>query len=596
VVRRLALLLWLVLGLALAPRAAAAPACTITWTGGAVPPSPSWSKPANWDLARVPAAGDVVCVPGATSEPAVDAPFTVASVQAAVPIAVKSSLTLTGDASAFTGVDLSAGALDPLGTAAIAGTLNWTGGDLGGDGGTTQVAGATSIAAAADVHIGAGHTLRTTGPVTWSAGAIRMAAGARWVNEGTTTATTNGLVVSPTAPGITPLPQLVNPGTFTVAPGAGPSGVAVQTSVVNSGALSAAGAPLTLPGNYGAKTSSSGRLSGVQIAQALTLLDGAQLTGDTVQGAMSVPAGAQAQATGLSLAGTTYDGDGTLTVAGSLAWQSGTAAGNLGIVTAPGSTLSVGSTRLAGASRLETDGTTTFTGSVQMLGDAAWTNRGTVMLGSGTELSSDPGFGGTELELLNLGTIRQTSASTTFLGGVLNDGTIAIDRGNLHVDYLHATPDSTVTIGIAGSAAGTGYGTLTAFGGLAGALQVAVAPAYAPPPGTQFSVVSAGPAPDEPFSLTGLDLGSRGTLTPAWTATQFSGSLVLTAAAASGGGAVVKAAAAPAAAASSRPRRSGRRVGVRHRGRERLRPLRRRRPPRFRPPRRPSRPPRAMTR
>jgi hypothetical protein len=134
--------------------------------------------------------------------------------------------------------------------------------------------------------------------------------------------------------------------------------------------------------------------------------------------------------------------------------------------------------------------------------------------------------------MLNLGTIRQTAAATTFLGGVLNDGTIAIDRGNLHIDHLHATPDSTIAIGIAGSAPGTGYGTLTAFGGLAGTLHVLVDPGYAPAPGTQFSVVSSGPAPDEPFSLTGLDLGGRGTLTPAWST---SGSLKLTAAAASGG-------------------------------------------------------------
>jgi hypothetical protein len=532
VVRRLVLAAVVGLGLAFAPGAAAAPACTITWTGGAVPPSPNWSNAANWDLARVPAAADAVCVPGATSEPAVNAPFTVASVQAAVPVAVKSALTLTG-ASAFTDVDLSAGALNSLGTTALAGTLKWTGGDLGGDGGTTQAAAAT-IAAAADVHIGAGHTLDTAGPVAWSAGAIRMAAGARWVNEATTTAMTNGLVVSPTGLGVTPLPQLVNAGTFTVAPGAGPSGATVQTSVVNRGTMSAAGAPLQLAGNYGATTSTSGRLSGLRISQPLTPLDGAQLTGVTVQGALSVPAGAQAGATDLTLSApssTTFGGDGTLTVAGTLAWQSGTAAGNLDIVTAPGSTLSVGSTRLAGASRLDTGGTTTVTGSVLMQGDAAWTNRGTVMLGSGNELSSDPGFGGTELEMLNLGTIRQTAAATTYLGGVLNDGTIAIDRGNLQIDYLHATPDSIITIGIAGSAAGTGYGSLTAVGGLAGTLHVAVDPAYAPAPGTQFTVVSSGPAPDEPFALTGLDLGGRGTLTPAWTATQFSGSLKLTAAA-----------------------------------------------------------------
>jgi phage baseplate assembly protein gpV len=543
----------LVLVLGLAPRAAAAPACTITWTGGAVPPSPNWSNPANWNPARVPGAGDAVCVTGATSEPAVNAPYTVASVQAAVPVAVKSTLTLTDtvNASAFADVDLSAGALDPLGTATIAGTLKWTGGDLGGDGGTTQAASAT-IAAAADVNIAAGHTLRTVGPVTWSAGSIRMATGARWINDATATAMTSGLVVSPTALGVTPLPQLVNTGTFTAAPGAAPSGAAVQTSVVNRGTMSATSAPLKLLGNYGATTASSGLLSGLEITQTLTPLEGAQLTGDTVEGAMSVPAGVRADATDLTLnapTSTTFGGDGTLTVAGTLTWSSGTATGNLGIVTAPGSTLRVGSTRLSGASRLETGGSTTFTasGSVLMLGDASWTNRGTVMLGSGTELSSDPGFGGTELELLNLGTISQTSASTTYLDGVFNDGTIAIDRGNLHIDYLHATADSTIAIGIAGSAAGTGYGTLTTYGGLAGTLHVAVDPAYAPAPGTQFSVVSSGPAPDEPFRLTGLDLGGRGMLTPEWTGTQFSGSLKLTAAAASARDTVVKEAAAPAA-------------------------------------------------
>ena len=43
-----------------AQQVSAAPACEINYTGA----SGSWATTGNWDLGRVPAAGDDVCIPG----------------------------------------------------------------------------------------------------------------------------------------------------------------------------------------------------------------------------------------------------------------------------------------------------------------------------------------------------------------------------------------------------------------------------------------------------------------------------------------------------------------------------------------------------
>jgi hypothetical protein len=327
--------------------------------------------------------------------------------------------------------------------------------------------------------------------------------------------------------GIAPLLQ--NSGTFTVDASAAPNGVTLSTAVNNSGTMSTAGPQLQLAGTAGVTDSSV--IAGAVISAPTTTASGAQLTSDTISGGvLTIPAGSTASASNLTTSNATLQGGGTLTTTGTFAFG-GTAQGQVALVVPAGSTMAANGAVLTDGAQLETDGTTTlgFSG-VQMRGASGWLNTGTIDVGSGLSIATDPGYGGTPLQLFNTGTISLAATDDNHtIGGVVNDGTISVSRGQLTINDLTETIDGTVAIGIHGPNAQTDYGQLVAYPGLSGTLQIALDPSYTPAVGAKFDVISsAGVITSEPFSsLVGL-----GSLSPAWSTDTYVSQLELTATAA----------------------------------------------------------------
>ena len=115
--------------------AAGSPSCTITWDGGA---SGSWHTPENWNPDRLPAPGDVVCVPaGATVEHS-SGTSSVATVLVEGTLLLDGgtlTVTSTADPSTIVSLDQAAGVLDGAATVLLTGSEveldRWHHGGLG---------------------------------------------------------------------------------------------------------------------------------------------------------------------------------------------------------------------------------------------------------------------------------------------------------------------------------------------------------------------------------------------------------------------------------------------------------------------------------
>ena len=109
-------------------------AADITYTG----PNGTWSTAANWDLGRVPAAGDVVRIP-AGKEVTLSTTVGVDSVQAPGTLKLAGGTLTLASASSVARLDQSAGTLTGAGELTI-GSGTWSGGTMAGTG-TTRVTG-----------------------------------------------------------------------------------------------------------------------------------------------------------------------------------------------------------------------------------------------------------------------------------------------------------------------------------------------------------------------------------------------------------------------------------------------------------------------
>jgi hypothetical protein len=444
----------------------------------------------------------------------------------------------SGAKATASGVNLDGGSFQGSGELDVTGSFDWTAGQLGGAGSTVFESGTTLTVATAAEHgnfaglppeIADGHNVVTHGTVTWQNGPIYMGVGSAWNNSGAVTASGQDLLQPATT--TAPLPIFTNTGTFTVDPAAGATGVNVLTSIVNTGAMSATTSPLTLGGGgaYASTLSDSGTITGATLDGTSTLLSGAQLNGGTLSGFPTVPVGNTVMSTNLAVSGT-LAGAGTLTLAGTATIQ-GSLNEDILVDSPTGATLSFASgLTLNGGSQLETDGTTTTGSHVVSLFDAAsWLNTGMLTIGSANLQSAI--FGGTLQGYYNVGTIEALSPSgTPQIDGVLNDGTIDVQRGQLTVRGIIETTDATIEVGIGGTSAGSGYGQLTAYGGLAGTIQVVLNSGYTPAVGTTYDVVSTGGVvTSDPFSShTGLGYAG-GSLVPSWHSDGYTATLKLTA-------------------------------------------------------------------
>lgn len=156
--------------------AAGTPSCTITWDGGV---SGSWHEPSNWDPDRLPAPGDVVCVPaGATVEHSSGTSSVATVLIDGTLVLGGGTLTVTSAADPSTIVTLEqapggtlGGAATVLLTGSGADGSSWSGGSMSGPGTTRIASGATlDISGSGRVTLADGRVLDVRGTLNWSGG------------------------------------------------------------------------------------------------------------------------------------------------------------------------------------------------------------------------------------------------------------------------------------------------------------------------------------------------------------------------------------------------------------------------------------------
>lgn len=419
----------------------------------------NWSVAANWSKGTVPVATDTVAIKqSGTYTVNLDANGTFARLDVGAPLGAQTlsvaANTLTAGNGAFSTRGTLAlsgtGTVAGTGTLSIAGAFNWTGGTLGGNGGTTQVlaGGTLAVSPTANVTL-QNHTLEVDGTGTWT-GTASITAG----NSGTLRVGAGGILNVTGAPTITlgaGAALLDNLGTINRTTST--AAFAVNVPIGSGGAWNVQSGTLTLQGGgttSGAFSVASGATmlfqtgtftfstaSSVTGAGTVNLVSGTVgfAGGYSVTGATSV-AGATANFTGsgqtlaaLTLSSGALGSSGTLTVTGATTWSGGS--------------LSVtgGSLTLAGGSGAAFGGTATV-GSANALG-----------LGGGTFTLT------TNLNVTGGGALNVTGGSL-----VLN-GHAAILAGNLVTSGTGALTmtNAADSVNIAGNASfGGGLGTMNA--------------------------------------------------------------------------------------------------------------------------------------
>ena len=171
--------------------ARAAPACTISWTGGGG--STSWFTAANWDQNRLPATSDNVCIPATT--PAITVTFDqnqtaqILTLQSAEALAVSAGeLAVTDTSNTSTvgnGLTWSGGSLGGAGDVVVAGPVSWSGGTKAGTG-TLTANGGITISGTGGKGIAGGTVDNPAGQTTVinGTGGIGMAGGGTFSNQG----------------------------------------------------------------------------------------------------------------------------------------------------------------------------------------------------------------------------------------------------------------------------------------------------------------------------------------------------------------------------------------------------------------------------
>ena len=118
---------------------------TITWTGNAA--NGSWHTASNWNLNRVPAAGDSVIIPNLANTSLVtfsSGTTSIKNVSCAEAFAVQGgTLTLAAASSCSNAFTFSSGTLNGAGNVSLTGPFTWSGGDMAGTGTTTVASGVT---------------------------------------------------------------------------------------------------------------------------------------------------------------------------------------------------------------------------------------------------------------------------------------------------------------------------------------------------------------------------------------------------------------------------------------------------------------------
>jgi hypothetical protein len=376
---------------------------TITWIGG----NGAWSTAANWDLGRVPAAGDHVVINSGTVTFSVGT-SDIACVNSTGALVISGGTFIISDtasSSTVTSLTLSGGTLNGSGDINVTGTFTWSFGTMGGAGITVIQPGAVlSLSSGSSKYLS--RTLQNDGTVNFSGGTFYYSGTEITVNNNGvfditgdvafTYYSTSSAVFNNSA-GAT-LKKTGGTGTATINAAVNNSGTGAAGVIVSSGTLKLAGggisdgrfevgtgATLEFGGgihtlSYNPTVTGAGTLkvsggeaafnvSGTDLGAIVVSNGAATFNGaSTGAGSISVSGGTatfncDASPTSLTLSGGTLNGSGDINVTGTFTWSFGTMGGAGITVIQPGAVLSLSSGSSKYLSRtLQNDGTVNFSG------------------------------------------------------------------------------------------------------------------------------------------------------------------------------------------------------------------------------------------
>ncbi len=531
-------------GLTGVPAAVATPVCSVSWTGAGG--DGDWNTASNWSTSAVPVAADDVCITA-------DGTYTVTLDPGLTAI---HSLTLGGSTGVQTlavqannpndGFDHSATLrLTAGGAIGAAGELALTSTGLAADQAAVDVAGGTlTNAGVLESDQGVGGARAISGNVQ-NAGTINLDAPLTWGGARSGTLTNQGTLV------------VTGSGALTISANTTLDNTAVGAGVTNSGSVALGGTTLEGAGTMaGAPVVQNGGFldytgTGASVIRArgtVTLLGdiGAsqtlqvEPTDPTCGSPGNTNVTAQAAFTNSGTISLVSDGcgsdqaslnlDDTLTNAGVV--ESLGSAGTSLTVDGPFTNGSTGHVNVGSGTALRLTGLTNYSGLTETLKGGSYTVAGDLQLDQAfirtlsASLQLLPGWGlhdqknnnalsGSALTLIvKKGNLALVDGATLSLTDVLDlQGKLTIGSySTLNAAGFTEETSGLLTLGIAGTNPGAGYGQLTSSGtdSLAGKAVLARDPAFVPPLGTTFQPLVAASVSGQWSKITGEAIGTTG--------------------------------------------------------------------------------------
>ncbi len=415
----------------------------ITWTGGGADPN-LWHQSANWDLARVPSAGDDVFIPDVESTSQItfnsaSGSVEVNSLSSSEPLLISGgTLAVVDSAQLHAPFTLSGGTLTGAGTITVAASMVWSGGSMTGSGVTNAEGGLTIDGSGVKtIHE---RTLNNAGTAIWS-GTGNLTGGVGSTINNLPTGLFDIQTDAAFASGVIGTKTFNNAGTLRKSVATGTTNVSAWefnnsgSVVVQTGTLSInSGGSST--GAYSLSQDATLAISG----STYTLGAGASASGAGVLlvngGTLTVADAAEVEVENFTLSSGTLTGAGTLDVTGLLRWTGGQMTGS-GATGASG-TLEISGTgaKTITARTLNNAGTATWTGTGNIIGGAGNTinNLAAGVFDIQTDAGFTSGFVGTKT-FNNAGTLRKSVATGTTdivnAWAINNSGTVEVQTGTL---------------------------------------------------------------------------------------------------------------------------------------------------------------------
>ncbi len=451
--------------------------------------SGAWDNPSNWSSGSLPASTDDVTVSStAVNGLTISDAETVNSIQGNGTISITGGSLTIFSASEFDGeLSVSGGTLQASGALSLGGTMAWTGGT---ESGTLDVGSSATLAfSGGNNKVLSDLTLNNAGTIDWTGGNLGLQDSSTIDNESGALfdIETDNVIVTMDGGDSTvsavdnagTLEKNAGTGTTTFqAGGSGATAVLNNTGTVeiNSGTLNLSdGGTNSTSGTFDVESTGTLQFSG----DTFTLDNGSTFTGagytHVTGGTLNIAGNVTVDT--FEMDGGTVSGTGTLTVNIAMLWTGGTVSGTLGVGSSATLTFSTGNNKVLSNLALDNAGTIDWTGGNLGLQDSSTIDNESGALfdieTDNTIVTMDGGDN-TVSALDNAGTLRKDAGTgtTTFQSGgngataVLNNtGTVEVNSGTLNLsDGGSNSATGTFAVASAGLVQFSG-GTFTLDGG-----------------------------------------------------------------------------------------------------------------------------------